>query len=900
MSYSPALAHTRGLRYSMPWCPLPQRECLLGHGRLLGILGIFGLAFIRASGADFEVVSTNDSGAGSLREAIVSANTNPGPDRVVFNIPGSELQVIRLATALPDITDALEIDGHTQPGSSPNTLADADNAVLRIQLDGVNLTFDGLVISNDNSTIRGLIISRCNTGIFVQGSSNRIVGNFIGTDASGTLSYSNEHGIFLSGICCNVVGGAKAADRNIIAGNRLNPIRVIRGPGLSGSILRDGSILGNFIGVDATGVNSLLSFGFSSAVSVDTSVNLIVGGLEEGARNVIAARLYAINLSSRVTNTFILGNYIGVGTDRVTKTGSRSGVVAPWNVEFDDEFATKALIKGNTIAYQEAAAIGIGGTISEPFLGGLEFTISQNSVFSNRLAGISLGEGGQANDAGDGDTGPNGLQNFPELGSAIFATHTVIAGILSSQPNKTYTIEFFASAAISSNRFGEGEVYLSSQVVTTPRSGIASFEVEVPGVRPLYPWITATATDSDGNTSMFSPPVHGRSPASVLFHLHPKPVAVLPYTNITFVADVSGAEPVTFQWRRDGMAIPNATNTSLSLSNVVWDHRGIYTIVASNSFGALESSPAELLVIPEPTILIQPTNAAVLPDATATFTVEAGGMLPIGYQWRWNGIDLPDATNATLMVPNVQWTNRGNYTVVLSNAFAVVESAPATLFVKIRPLIIQQPLSQNVVTGGTVTLSVAVTNTATLPLSWHWRRGNIPIETQVGSEHVNFYTITNLMTNIGYRVVVSNLFGPPGVQSAVATLTVLPDRDHDGMPDMYEEAYNFDPANPADALLDQDGDGASNVAEFGAGSDPIDPLNRLRVLRIQAADEAVRLEFMASSNKTYAVEFREVLGPTSWLTLTNLPARATNGIATVTDLQISTTRFYRLVTPSQR
>src|SRR5512138_241961 len=85
--------------------------------------------------AEFTVSNTNNAGVGSLRQAMLDANTNPGADRIVFNIPGDGLQSIRLTNALPALTDPVEIDGYTQPGSNPNTLADADNAVRLIELD---------------------------------------------------------------------------------------------------------------------------------------------------------------------------------------------------------------------------------------------------------------------------------------------------------------------------------------------------------------------------------------------------------------------------------------------------------------------------------------------------------------------------------------------------------------------------------------------------------------------------------------------------------------------------------------------------------------------------------------------------------------------------------------------
>ena len=87
-------------------------------------------------GHRFVVTNTNDSGTGSLRQAILNANANPGLDTITFDIPGTGVQTISPASALPTITDPVVIDGYTQPGASPNTLAVGDNAVLLIDVSG--------------------------------------------------------------------------------------------------------------------------------------------------------------------------------------------------------------------------------------------------------------------------------------------------------------------------------------------------------------------------------------------------------------------------------------------------------------------------------------------------------------------------------------------------------------------------------------------------------------------------------------------------------------------------------------------------------------------------------------------------------------------------------------------
>jgi hypothetical protein len=100
----------------------------------------FGFTFsaLGQSGCSTVVTSTNDSGPGTLRDAIQCANSIPGVDTITFNIPGSGVQTITPLTVLPDITDPVIIDGYSQPGASPNTLSNADNAVVLIELnDGI-------------------------------------------------------------------------------------------------------------------------------------------------------------------------------------------------------------------------------------------------------------------------------------------------------------------------------------------------------------------------------------------------------------------------------------------------------------------------------------------------------------------------------------------------------------------------------------------------------------------------------------------------------------------------------------------------------------------------------------------------------------------------------------------
>ena len=111
--------------------------------------------------ATFTVTNTDDTGAGSLRQAILDANGNPGLDTIAFNIPGVGVHTITPASGLPTVSDSAIIDGYTQPGASPNTDPNGFNGTLLIEINGANAgNTNGLHISAGGSTVRGLVINR--------------------------------------------------------------------------------------------------------------------------------------------------------------------------------------------------------------------------------------------------------------------------------------------------------------------------------------------------------------------------------------------------------------------------------------------------------------------------------------------------------------------------------------------------------------------------------------------------------------------------------------------------------------------------------------------------------------------------------------------------------------------
>ena len=172
-------------------------------GRLPATLMIFVFLFHGGAvrGGTFTVTNTADSGLGSLRWAITNANANPGPDTITFQIKGTAPFTINLSSALPDVTDPVTIDATTQPGYSGTPV---------VELNGTNTAAGsvGLQLDSGFNTVLGLAINRFPAqGIVLNGVSNVIQGNFIGTDTTGTLARGNgSFGIWVKS-AGNQIGG---------------------------------------------------------------------------------------------------------------------------------------------------------------------------------------------------------------------------------------------------------------------------------------------------------------------------------------------------------------------------------------------------------------------------------------------------------------------------------------------------------------------------------------------------------------------------------------------------------------------------------------------------------------------------------------------------------------------
>jgi len=384
------------------------------------------------------VTTTNDSGPGSLRQAVLDANTSAGPDDIIFNIPSTDpgfasgVFTIHLASPLPVITGgSVTIDGSTQIAFTGPT--NGQDPVIAIDGAGAGVA-SGFVLHSDHNVIRRLIIARFNMpgqeAIAIQNgaSGNLVEGCFIGTNSAGTTAVGNNIGVLLdSGAHHNIIGGTTLAARNII--------------------------------------------------SADTAGVLITGEATEG--------------------NLVVGNWIGAGRGDDEPFQRGDGVRIENGASNNQIGLPEA---GNSIILYKTNGIAITGN-------SIRNRISGNAIFFNGGLGIDLGSDGvTANDAGDDDAGPNDLQNFPILTSVLnLGNRIVISGTLDTHPGEV-RIEFFANSACDRSGSGQGQSFLGATTVlaTGDPNHPATFTAEL-DVALQRSFITATATDSAGNTSEFSP-----------------------------------------------------------------------------------------------------------------------------------------------------------------------------------------------------------------------------------------------------------------------------------------------------------------------------------------------------------------------------------------------------------
>jgi parallel beta-helix repeat protein len=472
---------------------------------------VLAAAVSEAFAATFTVTNTADSGLGSLRQAITDANTAAGADTIAFNISGagcdgSGVCTIALASQLPSVSGQTTIDGYTQSGSSPNTIAVGPlDTVLKVVVSGAAIPgAQGLIVTGAGSTLRGLVFNGGFSYTFrLEAANISVHGCFLGTDASGTAAVSNARGVYAGFAATGVlVGGPNPGDRNLISADEAQDIW------FEGAA---GTIEGNLLGTDKTGAASLGSPNTSIVISPVQGVNVIRGNVVTGGD------FGAMTIGGATPTTFqtiVQGNFIGTDVTGTIALGSAQSGIHLWTT--DVTVGGIGPGEGNVIAFNSGAGVYLDGNFHRCTIRGNSiYSNHQNPLIGNQCLGIDFSNtfavfcDPSLNDLGDADDGPNGGQNFPIITSAaasVAAGGTTITGRLNSAASTTYDLDFYSNPACAGRPQAllEGKTYLGSGQVTTDGSGNADINVNLPVTIGAGEPVTATATDPDGNTSEFS------------------------------------------------------------------------------------------------------------------------------------------------------------------------------------------------------------------------------------------------------------------------------------------------------------------------------------------------------------------------------------------------------------
>ncbi len=363
------------------------------------------------------------------------------------------------------------------------------------------------------------------------------------------------------------------------------------------------------------------------------------------------------------------------------------------------------------------------------------------------------------------------LANGATGGNAGYASGTQYTLVMTFTRNASAGLDITATMTGGSlNNTGSASLSYSD---STPNG----FTFDTFGLRP------SSATDSAASfdTTLFEVEfIPGATSASV--SIDPQDQSALVGQDVTFSVLASGTLPLGYQWygntNNTNTLLTDATNATLTLTNVQLTDAGSYLAVVSNAYGSATSAVAQLTVnVPVvPSITAQPQDQTnLLPGATATFSVIAGGSEPLNYQWYYNTNSLlTNATDSVLTINNVQPANAGVYSVVVNNLAGSMTRSNVVLMVNtnpVAPVFTSQPASQVVVVGGTAIFTAVAAGTA--PISYQWSKNGVPVSGATSST----LTLTNVQTTDdgSYTAMAFNTVSTATCSPAVLTvITAVP------------------------------------------------------------------------------------------------------------------------------
>ena len=259
-------------------------------------------------------------------------------------------------------------------------------------------------------------------------------------------------------------------------------------------------------------------------------------------------------------------------------------------------------------------------------------------------------------------------------------------------------------------------------------------------------------------------------PYSVTISAQPAAVTKKASETAMFSVTAQGVGTLTYQWRKNGSDLPQATGATLSLGSVNKTHEGTYDVVVTDDNGSVTSEGATLSVI-SPAIFTEPSSRSGYAGQSSSFNVVAAGTGTMSYQWRKNGVNIPYATSSTLTVVPLNYRSPGDYDVVVSDDHGSATSSAATLTVlSPAPNVSITPGDSEVAPGAGLTFTATVA-TGIPPFTYQWRRNGTPIAKATNA----LLVLTNLQRSQEgvYDVVVKNAHGTDVSNAARLTMPPL-------------------------------------------------------------------------------------------------------------------------------
>ncbi len=406
--------------------------------------------------------------------------------------------------------------GNEVVGNRIGTNVDGSQA-LGNGIDGIYIyNASGNLIGGTTPDQRNVISGNKRHGVTIMGTDaqgNQVSGNYIGTTLDGLQRLPNDRdGVHVDGAPENTIGGVTSGHRNVISGNLENGITIV------GVSAKKNQVLSNYIGVNHVG-NATAMGNAGNGVSIDGAPENQIGTSTAKAGdapgNVISDnnKTGVMILGTAAVDNVVVGNVIGLDVANgkagnrlggvvikdasINRIGPATGVANPTSPPPD------AVGESNVIAGNKDVGVRVLGDATAN-------RIRRNKIYDNAGLGIDLtgdeylrepDDDVTPNDKNDDDDGPNDLLNFPVGVTGLYdGTNTYISGVMSTYHPELIEVDVYANAAPSPTGFGQGEIYLGT--VKPKESG--AFHLTWPGPLP-QPFLSATATDSTGSTSEFSP-----------------------------------------------------------------------------------------------------------------------------------------------------------------------------------------------------------------------------------------------------------------------------------------------------------------------------------------------------------------------------------------------------------